>query len=186
MSIVNLFEEELEKTIKKLGLHINDISSYETRSERWLLLYTKDNRKIRIDDPYLVVLSKTKTNEEILAHFLTKDALEARLYALKNIFEGEMSWEKFKERYSTLSPTDLLKEIRKVEEKNKSHISNLKDYLISAISVMFTDPSKSPYYPEGIESELAKRSTQELVEIYARLSCEKIRYEDLEDLYGIE
>jgi hypothetical protein len=186
MSIVNLFEEELERTLKKLGLRIKDVSSYETEGERWFILYTKDNMKIRIDDPYLVVLSKTKTNEEILAHFLTKDALEARLYVLRNIFEGEMSWEKFKERYSTLSPTDLLKEIRRVEEKNKPYISNLKEYLISMISGMFTDPSKSLYDPEGIELELAKRNTQELVEIYTRLSRGEIRYEDLEDLYGIE
>jgi hypothetical protein len=57
-----------------------------------------------------------------------------------------------------------------MEEENKSHISNLKDYLITMISRKLTDPSISPYYPEYIEVELAKKSTQELVEIYARLS----------------
>jgi hypothetical protein len=128
-----------------------------------------------------------KTNEEILVDFLTKDALEARLYALKNIFEGKMNWKEFKEKYSHLSPTDLIIKIREIEERNKRHISNLKDYLIAMISRTLTDPSRSPYYPEGIEVELAKKSTQELVEIYARLSSEeKIGYEDLENLHYVE
>jgi hypothetical protein len=170
MSIVNLFEEELERKLKELGLDINDISRYETSNEKYIILHTTDGKIIRINDPYLVVLSKAKTNEKILSDHLKKDALEARLFALINIYEGPIGLEEFKERYSNLSPTNLIKEIRKIEEKNEHHISNLKNYLIAMISRKLTDPSISPYYPEGIEAELVKKSTQELAEIYTKLS----------------
>jgi hypothetical protein len=184
MSIVNLFEEELERELKRMGLTLSDVESYERKRKGKLVLYLKTGQEIRIDNPYLVRLAEAKTNEEILASSLSRDALMARLYALENIFKGRREWEEFKKRYSSFTPLDLLVRIREIEEEYQAQLSKLKDYLITGISYLLT--SKGPYYPTGIDIELGKRTIQELTEIYTKLSStERITKNDLEILLNI-
>jgi hypothetical protein len=184
MSIVNLFEEELEKKLEKMGLTLNDVESYERRGKEKLVVYLKTGDKVRINDPYLVRLAEAKTNEEILVYSLSRDALLTRLYALENIFKGRSEWEEFKKRYSSSTPSDLLRKIREIEREYKAELSNLKNYLISQISSLLT--SKAPYYPTSIDIELSRKTTQELTEIYTKvLSTERISEEDLEILLDI-
>jgi hypothetical protein len=183
MSIVNLFEEELERELKEMGLNLTDVESYE-RKGKGLVVYLKTGQEIRINDPYLVELAEAKTKEEILAYSLSKGALLARLHALESIFKGMKEWEEFEKRYSSLAPSDLLRRIREIEEEYQAQLSKLKDYLITAISCLLT--SKGPYYPTGIDIELSKRTIQELAEIYTKLSStERITENDLEILLNI-
>jgi hypothetical protein len=182
MSITNLFEEELERELKRMGLTLSDVESYERKGK--LVLYLKTGQKIRIDNPYLVRLAEAKTNEELLASSLSKDALLARFYALENIFKGGEEWKEFKERYSSFTPLDLLGRIREIEEEYQAELSKLKDYLITRISYLLT--SKASYYPVCIDILLGRRTTQELTEIYTKLSSdERISEEDLEILLDI-
>jgi hypothetical protein len=184
MSIVNLFEEELERKLKNMGLNLTDVESYE-RKGNGLVVYLKTGQEIRIiNDPYLVELAEAKTKEEILAYSLSKDALLARLYALESIFKGREEWEEFKKRYSSLAPSDLLREIRKIEKEYQAQLSKLKDYLIARISYLLT--LKGSCYPTGVDILLGRRNTQELAEIYAKLSStERITEKDLEILLNI-
>jgi hypothetical protein len=184
MSITNLFEEELERELKRMGLTLSDVKSYERKGEGKLVLYLKTGQEIRIDNPYLVRLAEAKTHEEILASSLSRGALLARLFALENIFKGREEWREFKERYSSFTPLDLLGRIREIEEEYQAQLSKFKDYLITAISCLLT--SKGPYYPTGIDIELSKRTIQELAEIYTKLSStERITENDLKILLNI-
>jgi hypothetical protein len=184
MSLINLFEEELEKELKKVGLTLSDVESYEREGKEKLVLYLKTGIHYKINNPYLARLAEAKTNEEILVHSLSRDALLKRLYALENIFKGRSEWEEFKKRYSSFAPSDLLRKIREMEKKYQAELSNLKDYLISLISSLLT--SKASYYPTHIYILLGRRTTQELAEIYTKLSStERISEEDLEILLDI-
>jgi hypothetical protein len=184
MSITNLFEEELERELKKNGLTLSDVESYERKGKGKLVLYLKTGKEIRINDPYLAKLAEAKTNEEILAYSLSRDALLARLYALENIFKGREEWKEFKERYSSFTPLDLLGRIRDIEKEYQASVSNLKDYLIIRISYLLT--FKSPYHPTGVDILLDRKNTQELAEIYTKLSStERITEDDLEILLNV-
>jgi hypothetical protein len=184
MSITNLFNEELERELKRVGLTLSDVKNYERKGKDKLVIYLNTGQEFRINNPYLVRLAETKTNEEILASSLSRDALLVRLYALENIFKGREEWEKFKERYSSFTPLDLLRRIREIEEGYQAELSKFKDYLITRISYLLT--LKSSYYPTGIDIELSRRTTQELTEIYAKLSrSERITEDDLEILLNI-
>jgi hypothetical protein len=184
MSIANLFEEELEKELKKVGLSLSDVESYEREGKEKLVLHLKTGIDCRINNPYLARLAKAKTNEEILVYYLSRDALLVRLYALENIFKGRKEWNEFKEKYSSFSPSDLLRRIREIEKEYQAGVSKLKDYLIARISYLLT--FKSPYYPTGIDKLLDRKSTQELAEIYTELSItERISEDDLEILLNV-
>jgi hypothetical protein len=184
MSIVNLFEEELEKELEKMGLTLNDVEGYERRGKEKLVVYLKTGDKVRINDPYLAILAEAKTNEKILVYSLSRDALLTRLYALENIFKGRSEWEEFKKRYSSFTSSDLLRKIREIEKEYQTQLSNLKDYLIILISSLLA--SKASYYPASVDILLGRRTTQDLAEIYTKLSStERISKEDLEVLLDI-
>jgi len=184
MSISNLLEEELERKLRKIGLESKDVEAYETRDKQ-LLLYLKTGQKVKITDPYLVKLAKAKTNEEKIACYLSKDALLARLYTLESIFKGKIKLEDFINRYSSLDPPALLKRIKEIEEESRAHLSQLKEYLIIRIQSLLT--RKGPYYLECIETSLYGKTTQELAEIYMKLSvAEKITPSVLETLLDVQ
>jgi len=169
MSIVNLFEEELERELKKHGLNTKDVKEYETESDESVVIHLTSGETIKIHEPYLAKLAKAKTNEEILVTTLSKDNLLKRLYALKSIFEGAKDWQEFLSKYSPLQPREILEKIKEIEERNKVHISYLKKYLIAKISNLLT--RKGTFYPEGIEVALDRLTTQELSEIYVKLAA---------------
>jgi len=184
MSITNLFEEEVEKELKKVGLNLTDVKSYERVGKEKLVLHLKTGIDYKINNPYLTRLAEAKTNEEILVYSLSRDALLARLYALENIFKGEEEWGDFKEKYSSFTPLDLLRRIREIEKEYEAQLSNLKDYLITRVSYLLT--FKGPYYPAGVDILLGRKNTQELAEIYANfLNAKRISEEDLEILLSI-
>jgi len=180
MSIVNLFEEELEKRLKKIGLSMRDVKEYETESDESVVIYLTSGTTIRIHEPYLARLAKAKTNEEILVTTLSKDNLLKRLYALESIFKGAEDWREFLSKYSSLQPREILEKIKEIEERNKVDIPYLKEYLIAKISNLLT--RKGTFYPQGIEAALDRLTTQELSEIYVKLAAlpENARYNVVE------
>jgi CRISPR/Cas system-associated exonuclease Cas4 (RecB family) len=166
MSIRDLFEEELQK----MGIDPSNINEYEVEDKKVILYPKAGISKIEINNEYLARLAKAKTNEEISYNIFSKDSLLKRLYALKNVFNGEQEWNNFIKEHKDLSKDEILNKIIEIENRKKDEISNLKKYLIPKISNRLKD--KLPYLPpySEIEEILNKKSTQELAEIYSDLS----------------
>jgi len=169
MSIVNLFEEELERELKKHGLNMGDVKEYETESGKSVVIHLTSGMTIRIHDPYLAKLAKAKTNEEILVTTLSKDNLLKRLYALESILREAKDWQEFLSKYSSLQPPEILRKIREIEEENRRHIPNLKKYLMARVCSLIL--RKARFYPQNIEEVLSQLTTQELSEIYVKLAA---------------
>jgi len=183
MSVFDLFEEEVRKRLEEVGLDIGDVESYETRGNS-LILHLKTGQDVKINDPYLVKLSEIKTNKEKIVYLLSEEALRARLYALENIFEGRMELKDFMKKYSSLDKRALIGKIQRIEEENWMYLSRFKEYLIALIESRLVEGGS--YNPAGIYNILQGKTTQELAEIYMRISAlEKITREDLEILLNI-
>ena len=179
MSIVNIFEEELEIVLRQIGLSIDDIVNYETR-DNGLVLYLKNGHQVRINHPYLARLAEAKTNEEIIAHTVPKKNLLARLYMLENIFVGKIKWEDFLDKYVSYTSQEIFRRIRELEENNSKYMPKLKECAKALIAYALANNDSC--YPIGIDDSLSTRTLQELAEIYIRVSAGKISIRDLREL----
>ena len=183
MSILNLFEEELERELRKNGLSINDVKNYEIREN--LVLYLKTGSTLIIRDPYLVRLANARTREEVIAGYIPRNSLLARLFVLENILVGKVEWEDFIKKYSSLTNQEIVEKIIEIEKKNSEYLPRLKEDLVYLLLYLLS--RKGPYYPEGAEEILKRRTSQELAEFYAKFSAaEKIAPDDLGLLLNVE
>jgi len=179
MSIVNFFEEELEKEIREIGLSIEDVENYETKGKN-LVLHLRNGYQLRMKDPYLAKLIETKVNEEAIPYTIPRESLLTRLYMLENIFVSKINWSEFLEKYASYTSRELFQRIRELEENNSKHLPKLKEYAVILVTSLMV--TKGRYYSTGIDELLSTKTFQELAEIYVKLSTGEISGRDLYNL----
>jgi hypothetical protein len=99
MSLRNLPQEKLEKELKKRGIPVEDVKTYEPTAEG-VRLYMRNGREIEIKDESLRMYARAAIDEALLKELVGEDGVERRLYAIAKCYEGyPFSFEHFKKEY---------------------------------------------------------------------------------------